>query len=170
MFKPSRALLDSPPPLHLPTRVLGDHQVCLDPVRERAARLPLGVHTCPDLCVPKPGPAHSAGPHGEASSHVTTSKVISMAPEPMPGRGVRLVMSYYCDIMVKHAHAHTHTHTLTHTRAYIIRNLVDCFRHSDRSCLLCVLVLYMDLDIINTISYICTLCSFILYCYYFAII
>lgn len=43
---------------YLPSRLLGDDQICVDPVCQCVTYLPVGLPPHPGLCLPEPGVAH----------------------------------------------------------------------------------------------------------------
>lgn len=64
--------LNCPPPWsHLPPRLLGNHQTCLDTVRQCAPDFPLGVWACSEICFPEPSAYYDTGICEEATPVVT---------------------------------------------------------------------------------------------------
>lgn len=53
---------------HLPSRLLGNHQICLGPVRQRPSHFPLGFRACKKICFQEPNSNHHPCAHGKTPS------------------------------------------------------------------------------------------------------
>lgn len=53
--------------IHLPTRLLGDDQICLGPVCQRPHHFPLGLWACKKICFPEPNCIHHPSTNDKTS-------------------------------------------------------------------------------------------------------